>query len=99
MSVPILLGSLIRGSSQQADSAVKSQSSPLERQAAFKAAVVLHNTTISAAVRSFGVSYTHFTLVLAGKRKASPRLEQKIAAFIANAQLNQASAPSAECDL
>jgi len=56
--------------------------SPLERKAAFKAAVTLHEMTMAEASAQFGISYNHLTLVLAGKRKGSLRLEEAIAAFL-----------------
>jgi transcriptional regulator with XRE-family HTH domain len=55
---------------------------PLERRAAFKAAVTLQQTTSRDAARSLGVSYNHLTLVLKGERQGSDRLERAIAVFL-----------------
>lgn len=55
---------------------------PLQRKALFKAAVVLHQITVAEAAAQFGVSYNHLTLVLAGERRASLRLQDAIAAFV-----------------
>jgi hypothetical protein len=56
--------------------------SPIERKAAFKAAVTLHETTMAFAAQSLGVSYNHLMLVLRGDRIGSQRLERAIAEFI-----------------
>jgi len=56
--------------------------SPLERRAAFKAAIVLRQTTVTQATQELGVSYNHLALVLKGERKGSQQLESRIAAFI-----------------
>jgi transcriptional regulator with XRE-family HTH domain len=55
---------------------------PLERRAAFRAAVTLHRMTVAAAADSFGVSYNHLALVLKGQRQGSARLEEAIANFL-----------------
>lgn len=55
---------------------------PLERRAAFKAAVTLRQTTVGQVAEDLGVSYNHLLLVLKGVRQGSERLEQAIAAFL-----------------
>jgi len=55
---------------------------PLERRAAFKAAVTLAQTTSGEVARKMGVSYNHMTLVLKGERHGSAQLEQAIATFL-----------------
>ena len=55
---------------------------PLERKAAFRAAVTLRQITMVEAAAELGVSYNHLTLVINGERVASVRLEQGIAAFL-----------------
>lgn len=55
---------------------------PLERKAAFRAAVTLQQTTMAGAARRLGVSYNHLVLVLAGERAGSERLEHAIADFV-----------------
>jgi transcriptional regulator with XRE-family HTH domain len=55
---------------------------PLERRAAFKAAVTLTQTTSGEVARKMGVSYNHLTLVLKGERQGSAQLEQTIAVFL-----------------
>ncbi len=55
---------------------------PLERRALFKAAVTLHQVTMAQAAKQLGVSYNHLTLVLAGERVGSRRLQERIAAFV-----------------
>jgi hypothetical protein len=55
---------------------------PLERRAAFKAAVTLRQTTMTQTARALGVSYNHLALVLWGTRQGSQRLEEAIAAFV-----------------
>jgi transcriptional regulator with XRE-family HTH domain len=55
---------------------------PLERKAAFRAAVTLRQVTMVEAAAELGVSYNHLTLVINGERVASVRLEQEIAAFL-----------------
>lgn len=55
---------------------------PLERKAAFRAAVTLREITMADAAAELGVSYNHLTLVLRGERVGSERLETGIAAFI-----------------
>lgn len=55
---------------------------PLERKAAFKAAVTLRQVTMAEAAAALGVSYNHLMLVLAGERVGSARLEDGIAEFV-----------------
>ncbi len=55
---------------------------PLERKAAFKAAVTLHQLTAAEAARLFKISYNHLMLVLSGDRKGSQRVRHAIAAFL-----------------
>jgi transcriptional regulator with XRE-family HTH domain len=55
---------------------------PLERKAAFKAAVTLAQVTMAEAAEQLGVSYNHLTLVLNGERVGSVDLECRIARFI-----------------
>ena len=55
---------------------------PLQRKAAFKAAVTLREVTMAEAAHELGVSYNHLTLVLKGERIGSARLEQEIATFV-----------------
>ena len=55
---------------------------PLERRAAFKAAVTLQQMTMAGAATYLGVSYNHLSLVLAGERHGSARLEQAIADYL-----------------
>lgn len=55
---------------------------PLERRAAFKAAVTLRQVTMAEAAASLGVSYNHLVLVLANQRQGSSRLEQAVADFL-----------------
>ncbi len=55
---------------------------PLERKAAFRAAVTLAQITMAQAAQKMGVSYNHLTLVLNGKRIGSAQLEQGIADFL-----------------
>jgi hypothetical protein len=55
---------------------------PLERKAAFKAAVTLREMTMAEAAQSLRVSYNHLMLVLAGHRVGSLRLEHDVAAFV-----------------
>lgn len=56
--------------------------SPLERRAAFRAAVTLKQTTMAKAASSLGVSYNHLLLVLDGRRQASRRLQHAVATFL-----------------
>ena len=56
--------------------------SPLERRAAFRAAVTLKETTMAKAASSLEVSYNHLLLVLDGRRQASQRLQHAIAIFL-----------------
>ena len=55
---------------------------PLERKAAFKAAVTLRQITAGTAARRAGVSYNHLMLVLGGHRKASARLRGEVALLL-----------------
>lgn len=55
---------------------------PLERKAAFKAAVTLAQVTMAQAAQQLGVSYNHLTLVLNGERVGSAQLELAVADFI-----------------
>lgn len=54
---------------------------PLQRKAAFAAAVELHETTKSAASTDLGVSWTHLLLCLEGVRTPSEELAQRIAGY------------------
>lgn len=55
---------------------------PLERKAAFRAAVTLRQVTMAEAATALGVSYNHLSLVLRGERVGSARLEEGIATFV-----------------
>jgi transcriptional regulator with XRE-family HTH domain len=55
---------------------------PLQRKAAFKAAVTLREITAATAARRLGVSYNHLMLVLAGDRQGSARLRGEVAGFL-----------------
>lgn len=55
---------------------------PLQRKAAFKAAVTLRQVTMAQAAAALGVSYNHLSLVLGGERVGSARLEHGIASFV-----------------
>ncbi|HEY8308945.1 MAG TPA: helix-turn-helix transcriptional regulator [Gemmatimonadaceae bacterium] len=55
---------------------------PLQRKAAFRAAVTLRQITMAEAATELGVSYNHLTLVINGERVGSARLEEAIAAVI-----------------
>ena len=55
---------------------------PLERKAAFRAAVTLRQVTMAEAAAELGISYNHLTLVINGERVGSARLEEGIAATI-----------------
>lgn len=55
---------------------------PLQRKAAFKAAVTLRQVTMAEAAATLGVSYNHLSLVLGGERIGSARLEEGIASFV-----------------
>ncbi|MDQ2891170.1 MAG: hypothetical protein M3R65_11565 [Gemmatimonadota bacterium] len=55
---------------------------PLERKAAFRAAVTLRRETMAEAAAELGVSYNHLTLVINGGRVGSARLEEGIASMI-----------------
>ncbi len=55
---------------------------PLQLRAAFRAALVLKNLTVRTVAHRMGVSHQHLTLVLAGQRVGSRRLETHIAEFI-----------------
>ena len=52
---------------------------PLERKAAFRAAVTLRQITMAEAAAELGISYNHLTLVINGERVGSERLEEGIA--------------------
>ena len=54
---------------------------PLERKAAFRAAVTLRQLTMAEAAAELGVSYNHLTLVIKGERIGSAALEAGIAAM------------------
>jgi transcriptional regulator with XRE-family HTH domain len=56
---------------------------PLERKAAFRAAVTLRQITMAEAAAELGVSYNHLTLVINGDRVGSEQLEEGIARVIA----------------
>ncbi len=58
---------------------------PLERKAAFRAAVTLRQITMAEAAAELGVSYNHLTLVINGERVGSERLEEGIARLIGRA--------------
>jgi hypothetical protein len=62
--------------------AAKLPMTPLERKAAFKAAVTLNQCTAAVAARQLKVSYNHLMLVLNGDRTGSKRLCRDIAAFL-----------------
>jgi transcriptional regulator with XRE-family HTH domain len=55
---------------------------PLERKAAFRAAVTLRQVTMAEAAAQLGISYNHLTLVINGERVGSTRVEDGIAAVI-----------------
>jgi lambda repressor-like predicted transcriptional regulator len=55
---------------------------PLQLRAAFRAQLVLKNTTVRLTAKRMGVSHQHLTLVLGGQRVASKRLEDCIADFL-----------------
>jgi hypothetical protein len=55
---------------------------PLERKAAFMAAVTLKETTKTAAAEELGVSWTHLDAVLLGERDGSAELREKVAAYV-----------------
>ncbi len=55
---------------------------PLQRKAAFRAAVTLARVTMAQAAQELGVSYNHLTLVLNGERVGSARLEEGVADFL-----------------
>ena len=55
---------------------------PLERKAAFKAAVTMNQVTAAQAARTLGISYNHLMLVLSGERTGSDRLCRAIALFL-----------------
>jgi hypothetical protein len=55
---------------------------PLERKAAFKAAVTMNLVTAAQAARNLNVSYNHLMLVLNGDRVGSERLCHAVAAFL-----------------
>jgi len=55
---------------------------PLERKAAFRAAVTLRQITMAEAAAEMGVSYNHLTLVINGERVGSARLEEEISRMV-----------------
>ncbi len=55
---------------------------PLERKAAFRAAVTLRQITMAEAAAELGISYNHLTLVINGERVGSARLEEGISAVV-----------------
>lgn len=55
---------------------------PLQRKAAFRAAVTLRQITMAEAAAQLGISYNHLTLVINGERVGSARLEGGIAVMI-----------------
>jgi transcriptional regulator with XRE-family HTH domain len=55
---------------------------PLQRKAAFRAAVTLRQITMAEAATQLGVSYNHLTLVINGERVGSARLEEGVAAVV-----------------
>lgn len=55
---------------------------PLERKAAFRAAVTLRQSTMAEAAADLGISYNHLTLVINGERVGSARVEDAIAHMI-----------------
>lgn len=55
---------------------------PLERKAAFRAAVTLRQVTMAEAAAELGISYNHLTLVIGGDRVGSERVEEGIARMI-----------------
>jgi hypothetical protein len=56
---------------------------PIERKAAFAAAVVLNGTTRTAAARdAIGVSWQHLQLVLDEQREGSAEVRRRFAAYI-----------------
>ncbi len=55
---------------------------PLERKAAFRAAVTLRQITMAEAAAELGISYNHLTLVINGERVGSVGLEEGIARMI-----------------
>jgi transcriptional regulator with XRE-family HTH domain len=58
---------------------------PLERKAAFRAAVTLRQITMAEAAAQLGVSYNHLTLVINGERVGSARLEEGISRVLGRA--------------
>lgn len=59
---------------------------PLERKAAFRAAVTLRQITMAEAAAQLGVSYNHLTLVIKGDRVGSARLEEGISRVLGRSQ-------------
>ncbi len=55
---------------------------PIERKAAFMAAVTLKKTNKTAAALGLGVSWTHLDAVLMGERDGSMRLKDEIAEYV-----------------
>ncbi len=60
---------------------------PLERKAAFKAAVTMTQASAAVAARQLSVSYNHLMLVLSGERTGSERLCRAIAAFLCRTEV------------
>ena len=55
---------------------------PLERKAAFRAAVTLRQVTMAEAAAELGISYNHLTLVINGEGVGRARVEEAIARMI-----------------
>jgi hypothetical protein len=55
---------------------------PLERKAAFMAAVTMKETTKTAAAEELDVSWTHLDAVLLGEREGSAELKEKVADYV-----------------
>jgi hypothetical protein len=56
--------------------------SPLQRKAAFAAAVELNETNKGAAAESLGVSWTHLLACMEGSRTPSSELASRVAAYV-----------------
>jgi hypothetical protein len=56
--------------------------SPLQRKAAFAAAVELNETNKGAAAESLGVSWTHLVLCMEGQRTPSSDLAARVAEYV-----------------
>lgn len=54
---------------------------PLERKGAFAQAAIVAETTMSAAAREFGVSWTHLRACFEGERTPSDELRERVATF------------------